>query len=340
MATQVLSAELRRAARRRHPGIGEGRRLGDIAAKHERSSAPSPGSTRSFELLRQMVFGAETDAGARLEELRAPAKRHRRTRSRRCARVGSRSWTRPPSATATSSSARRPSSCLADFREVEANFRALDRELRERIAAWDGGKGDAARRGARHPRRRSRTPTRAVASRPSTTSCCRAQRQEEFAELLERVQSLAALDGGDPRMRHIHYDWLDAASSAPRRPCGCCRSSCAASSTIRCGWRTAGSWTCCAASSNERSRCATPPRSSTVDDRRHRADDRAADGAAACTRRRAEVRVDSTGIEAATTTSTSPRCSTRSTSTGLRWPPMSATRCGGSEPRAGAARRP
>ena len=31
---------------------------------------------------------------------------------------------------------------LSDFREVEANFRALDRDLRERIAAWTGSKGE------------------------------------------------------------------------------------------------------------------------------------------------------------------------------------------------------
>ena len=30
---------------------------------------------------------------------------------------------------------------LADFREVEQNFRDLDRGVRERIAAWEGGKG-------------------------------------------------------------------------------------------------------------------------------------------------------------------------------------------------------
>ena len=30
---------------------------------------------------------------------------------------------------------------LADFREVEQNFRTLDRAVRERIALWEGGKG-------------------------------------------------------------------------------------------------------------------------------------------------------------------------------------------------------
>ena len=31
---------------------------------------------------------------------------------------------------------------LADFRQVEQNFRDLDRQVREKVAAWDGGKGD------------------------------------------------------------------------------------------------------------------------------------------------------------------------------------------------------
>lgn len=31
---------------------------------------------------------------------------------------------------------------LSDFRSVKQNFRDLDRQLRERIAQWEGGKGD------------------------------------------------------------------------------------------------------------------------------------------------------------------------------------------------------
>ena len=31
---------------------------------------------------------------------------------------------------------------LSDFREVEQNFRSLDRSVRERIALWEGGKGE------------------------------------------------------------------------------------------------------------------------------------------------------------------------------------------------------
>lgn len=36
------------------------------------------------------------------------------------------------------------------------------------------------------------------------------QRQSELTELLHRVQELSAIADHDPRMRHIHHDWLDA----------------------------------------------------------------------------------------------------------------------------------
>jgi hypothetical protein len=31
---------------------------------------------------------------------------------------------------------------LADFRQVEENFRTLDRRVREKLAGWQGSKGD------------------------------------------------------------------------------------------------------------------------------------------------------------------------------------------------------
>jgi hypothetical protein len=36
------------------------------------------------------------------------------------------------------------------------------------------------------------------------------ERQTELTELLDRVQQLDTIDEQDPRMRRIHYDWLDA----------------------------------------------------------------------------------------------------------------------------------
>ncbi|GAB3994047.1 hypothetical protein GCM10029992_07370 [Glycomyces albus] len=58
---------------------------------------------------------------------------------------------------------------LGDFRGVKQNFRELDRHLRERIAGWEGGKGDLVGSSSATATR-SPNPTRAEASGPSTTS--------------------------------------------------------------------------------------------------------------------------------------------------------------------------
>lgn len=162
-----------------------------------------------FELLRQMVFGAETDPDTRLAELH----RRRAEIDAEIARVergdvevldtaAQRDRYQQLVATARE--------LLADFREVEANFRGLDRELRARIAAWDGAKGDLL--------------DEVVGSRASIAESDQgrsfqafydfllsADKQEELSALLDRVQALEAVGEADPRMRHIHHDWMDAA---------------------------------------------------------------------------------------------------------------------------------
>lgn len=161
-----------------------------------------------FILLRQMVFGAETDPDVRLAELR----RRRRELDAEIARVeagdidlldpaAQRDRYQQFAATARE--------LLSDFREVEENFRHLDRKLRERIAAWNGSKGELLDEilGNRE----------AIADSDQGKSfqafydfLLSAARQEELSELLDRVHALAAIGGTDARMRHIHYDWLDA----------------------------------------------------------------------------------------------------------------------------------
>jgi len=165
-----------------------------------------------FLLLRQMVFGAETDPQIRLAELR----RSRQELDEEIARVesgdidvldDSAQRDRYQQFTATARE------LLSDFREVEENFRKLDRQLRERIAAWNGAKGELLDDilGNRE----------AIADSDQGKSfqafydfLLSAARQEELSQLLERVQELDALGEADPRMRHIHYDWLDAGERA------------------------------------------------------------------------------------------------------------------------------
>ena len=93
-----------------------------------------------FELLRQMVNGAETNAEVRISELEK--RKHDIDREIAAIQAGD---IKLMDETAlkdrflqVSMTARE---LLSDFRAVEHNFRQLDRGVREQIASWDGRKG-------------------------------------------------------------------------------------------------------------------------------------------------------------------------------------------------------
>lgn len=162
-----------------------------------------------FLLLRQMAFGAETDPDERLGELR----RRRQELDDEIARVQAgqldvleasalRDRYQQFSATARE--------LLADFREVEENFRKLDRNLREKIATWRGAKGELLDDvlGSRETIADSDQGRSFQAFYDFLLSQAR---QDELNRLLENVHQLTEISEADPRLRHIHYDWLDAA---------------------------------------------------------------------------------------------------------------------------------
>ncbi|MFT5133368.1 MAG: flagellar motility protein MotE (MotC chaperone) [Gammaproteobacteria bacterium] len=106
---------------------------------------------------------------------------------------------------------------LADFREVEHNFRQLDRSVRERIATWDGGKGELLVEimGKRD----------AIADTDQGTSfrafwdfLMSPERQAEFSERLDKVLALPIIEElkPDKRTRRIHHDWLEAGEYTQR----------------------------------------------------------------------------------------------------------------------------
>lgn len=161
-----------------------------------------------IDLLRQMVHGAESD----------PAKRLARLREQRLALdaeiAGAETGFVPALDRAglldryqhLSTTARE---LLADFREVEENFRSLDRGAREKIAAWAGSKGELLEElvGDRHAIAASDQGRSFQAFHDfllSRTS------QAELTELTDRLVELSEIDV-DPRLRHVHHDWLDAA---------------------------------------------------------------------------------------------------------------------------------
>lgn len=106
---------------------------------------------------------------------------------------------------------------LSDFREVEHNFRELDRRVRERITMADGGKGSLIEEilGARD----AITDTDQGRSFQGFWDfLMSSDRQEELTILLDRVLALPAVMGlhPDPRTRRIHYDWLEAGEHTQR----------------------------------------------------------------------------------------------------------------------------
>lgn len=94
-----------------------------------------------FELLRQIDAGSEADPAARITELQ----RRRDQIDAEMARVREGDM---PLLDETALKERFAQfmelarALLSDFREVEQNFRTLDRSVRERITLWEGSKGE------------------------------------------------------------------------------------------------------------------------------------------------------------------------------------------------------
>jgi hypothetical protein len=106
---------------------------------------------------------------------------------------------------------------LGDFREVEQNFRELDRGVREKIATWEHGKGAllAAIFGERDAINDS---DQGKTFRAFWDFLMSPERQEELTRLLEAVLALPAVAAlaPDARLRRVHYDWLEAGDVAQR----------------------------------------------------------------------------------------------------------------------------
>ena len=106
---------------------------------------------------------------------------------------------------------------LGDFREVEHNFRELDRTARESIATWEGSKGELLEKlfGDRDEISDSDQGRSFKAFMEFIMS---ASRQNEFTELIEKIFSLEAIKkfNPDPKLKKIHFDWLEAGEVTQR----------------------------------------------------------------------------------------------------------------------------
>jgi len=169
-----------------------------------------------FELLQQMAQGSETDPQARLAELH----KRRQALDAEIARVVA---GEQPLLDDTALKDRFQQfmqlarELLTDFREVEHNFRGLDRHVRERIALWEGSKG-ALLEEIMGERDAIADSDQGRSFRAFWDFLMSSSRQEELSALLERVLTLPAVVELKPeaRTRRVHYDWLEAGEHTQR----------------------------------------------------------------------------------------------------------------------------
>lgn len=169
-----------------------------------------------FELLRQMSEGSETNPQVRIGELR---KRREAIDYEIEQLVSGRITLLDDTALKDrfQQFLRLARDLLTDFREVEQNFRELDRRVRERITLWEGSKGQLLEEimGERD----------AIADSDQGKSfqafwdfLMSQSRQDEFSKMINQVLSLESIREIQPgsRIHRIHYDWLEAGENTQR----------------------------------------------------------------------------------------------------------------------------
>lgn len=169
-----------------------------------------------FELLKQMSEGSETDPEARIAELH----KRREEIDAEIVRVAGGDMTMLDD-TALKDRFQQfmqlARELLTDFREVEHNFRGLDRRVRERIALWEGAKGELLEE-IMGERDAISDSDQGRSFRAFWDFLMSGSRQEELSTLLDRVLSLPPVAElkPDARTRRVHYDWLEAGEHTQR----------------------------------------------------------------------------------------------------------------------------
>lgn len=169
-----------------------------------------------FDLLRQMVEGSETNPEVRIREL----EKRKADIDGEIARIRDgqlavlddtalKDRFQQVAATARE--------LLSDFREVEQNFRMLDRSTRERIALWDGAKGELLE-SILGERDAIADSDQGKSFRAFWDFLMSLERQEELSALLDAVFNLKSVRDLEPdtRLKRVHYDWLEAGEYTQR----------------------------------------------------------------------------------------------------------------------------
>ncbi|WP_354233781.1 DUF3375 domain-containing protein [Arthrobacter sp. UYEF3] len=166
--------------------------------------------TSIFAVLKQLVQQSETDPEVRLAELQR--QRDGIDAEMKRIRAGHiRVMTGPEALDHLQQLTALAKDLLSDFREVEQNFRKLDRQVREQIATWDGTQGELL--------------ASIFANQQDISSSLQGrtfqgfwdylmspQLRTELQDLLQRATQIEALAGTDSlhAVANLHQDWLPA----------------------------------------------------------------------------------------------------------------------------------
>lgn len=169
-----------------------------------------------FELLKQLMEGTETDPEARIAEL----EKRRHEIDAEIERL----WDGNISLLSDTAIKDRfmqfqmiAKELLSDFREVEQNFRTLDRRARERIAKWDGSRGQLLDE-LLGERDQISDSDQGRSFQAFWDFLMSQSRQDELTTLLKHVLALPPIAelSPDARLKKVHYDWLEAGGHTQR----------------------------------------------------------------------------------------------------------------------------
>jgi flagellar motility protein MotE (MotC chaperone) len=165
------------------------------------------------ELLRQIVHGTDDDPEVRLAVLRERrAELDRQIEQAEAGHVDVLGETAVRDRYQQFASTARE--LLSDFREVGEKFRDLDRQAREKIASWDGAKGDLLAELVTS-RADIGTSDQGASFQAFYDLLLSEHRQDELGDLLRRTQQLDAVSA-DQRLTTVHHDWAEAAERTQR----------------------------------------------------------------------------------------------------------------------------
>jgi flagellar motility protein MotE (MotC chaperone) len=173
-----------------------------------------------FDLLKQMSEGSETDPATRIDELT----KRRDEIDAEIARIQAGEISLLDE-TAVKDRFQQfiqlARELLTDFREVEENFRTLDRQVRARITLWQGGKGELLEE-IMGERDAISDSDQGKSFRAFWDFLMSQSRQEELSVLLDKVMDLPPVQEMHPdsRLGRIHYDWLEAGEHTQRTVAG------------------------------------------------------------------------------------------------------------------------